>query len=808
MVLTHPFLLLGLVLMAVPLVLHLLMRAKPKKLLFPALRLIQNRKRTNTRRMRLRHLALLLLRMLVIALLAFALARPAVPSADYAPQTGDWVRFVFVAGGCAAVYYGLLALWKRRRTPPHEFAYRRSMLRGAVAVAAFLGLALVVAWPYQRRISAAITQPTVTGDEFLPVAAVMLFDTSLSMGYRQENKTRLEVAQDIAVKQIGHMPRSSRVALCETGGESQIRFSQDVGGVAKRIAAITTHVVNRPLDDRVLAALEAQGADHEQTRTGEGAALAEAGREGILREVYVFTDLVASAWRKDGLPRLRETLEKMPGVNVYVIDVGVLVPTNVALTELTLSDQTLPVGSPLDLRVAVSATGIEPGERVVELWVENAAGKPVKLDQTTVKVDSAAAATATFSRQAPAGPVVQGEVRLVSSDPLAFDDVRFFSVLVQPPSEILIVSETRSDAVYLLNVLAPPEIAAQGEARHRCKLIKTDQLKTTDLSPYAVVCLIDVSDPQEAGWKALENFASNGGGVAIFLGANVKHAAYLTPAATAVFPGKVKGQVQFDEQVLLDLQNLSHPILKKFADWGGILATVEINRCWSVDPELVAGAVASYTDRKHLPALIERSLGKGRVLALTTSIDRRGEWNDLPLDWGFAPLSYEMMRYLARSSQAQFNYTAGDDVILPMNTAQAVPAYLLRKPGLQQLREDIPAGTTNLIVKGTDQLGNYRVTGVDTDAKFERGFSVNPVADESRLDRLSKDELESHLGADRYSIARDIENLQRNVKTGRLGREAFPLVVLLLLAVFVGENFVANRFYDTEQKPEEPARKM
>ena len=97
MVLTHPFLLFGLILIAVPLILHLLMRAKPKKLLFPALRLIQNRKRTNTRRMRLRHLALLLLRMLVIALLAFALARPAVPAADYAPQAGDWVRLLIVA---------------------------------------------------------------------------------------------------------------------------------------------------------------------------------------------------------------------------------------------------------------------------------------------------------------------------------------------------------------------------------------------------------------------------------------------------------------------------------------------------------------------------------------------------------------------------------------------------------------------------------------------------------------------------------------------------------------------------------------
>src|SRR5205823_2759404 len=116
------------------------------------------------------------------------------------------------------------------------------------------------------------------------------------------------------------------------------------------------------------------------------------------------TDLAVSAWRKESLPRLRETLEQMPGVNVYIIDVGVQAPTNVALTELVLSDQTLPVGSPLDLRVAVSATGIEPGERVVELWVENSGGKPVKLDQTSVKIDPATAATASFSKQVPAGP--------------------------------------------------------------------------------------------------------------------------------------------------------------------------------------------------------------------------------------------------------------------------------------------------------------------------------------------------------------------------------------------------------------------
>jgi hypothetical protein len=252
------------------------------------------------------------------------------------------------------------------------------------------------------------------------------------------------------------------------------------------------------------------------------------------------------------------------------------------------------------------------------------------------------------------------------------------------------------------------------------------------------------------------------------------------------------------------LQKVNHPILKKFADWGGGLAAVEIKRCWRIDPERVAGAIATYTDRDRLPALVERTLGKGRVLALTTSIDRR--WNELPLDWGFAPLTYEMMRYLARASQSQFNYISGEDVILPLNPAQRIPAYRLRKPGLQQLNNEIPPWTSNLLIPDVDQLGNYRVTGVETDVKFERGFSVNPPADESNLDRLSKEDLDAHLAPDRYSIARDIENLQRNVKTGRLGREAFPLVVLILLVAFIGEHIVANRFYDADQQPSDAVR--
>ena len=75
MSLLNPALIFGLVCAAIPVVLHLMMRAKPKKLLFPALRLIQKRRRQNVRRIRLRHLWLLLLRVLVLAILGWMLIK-------------------------------------------------------------------------------------------------------------------------------------------------------------------------------------------------------------------------------------------------------------------------------------------------------------------------------------------------------------------------------------------------------------------------------------------------------------------------------------------------------------------------------------------------------------------------------------------------------------------------------------------------------------------------------------------------------------------------------------------------------------
>src|SRR6185503_13611442 len=73
-------LLAGGALVAIPIVLHLIMRQRPKQLIFPALRFIQQRRIANQRKLQLRHWLLLALRCGAIGLFALALARPSVTS--------------------------------------------------------------------------------------------------------------------------------------------------------------------------------------------------------------------------------------------------------------------------------------------------------------------------------------------------------------------------------------------------------------------------------------------------------------------------------------------------------------------------------------------------------------------------------------------------------------------------------------------------------------------------------------------------------------------------------------------------------
>jgi hypothetical protein len=77
------------------------------------------------------------------------------------------------------------------------------------------------------------------------------------------------------------------------------------------------------------------------------------------------------------------------------------------------------------------------------------------------------------------------------------------------------------------------------------------------------------------------------------------------------------------------------------------------------------------------------------------------------------------------------------------------------------------------------------------------GFSVNPPRSESALTTLDRKDLDALFGGGKeaYHLADDPESLRKVITVGRLGRELFPLIMLLILLVVTVENALANTFY-------------
>ncbi len=806
----HPGIAWLLLLGIIPVILHLLLRAKPKKLVFPALRLIKNRQRQNVQRMRLKHFWLMLLRVGVILLLVFAVARPRIPPVDYWPTFGEWATLSAIIALALGIWLGLNWRWRRQRIAPFQMQHRRTLLRAGVLVGSFLLLLLLVAWPLQRRVFAQIKEPQIQVGENVPVAAVLVFDTSLSMQYRQAGQTRLEVARDLALEHLRRLPSGSRIAVADSSSTNPMAFLSDLAAGASRLDSLEIKAASYFLNDRLRTALELQKEDQARVLEVDTAAPEAERQDSFVREIIVFSDMSPAAWQQTETNLLKADLAKDKSVNLYLIDVSSPQPTNIGLSDLKVSDSTLTAGGELRVQATVSAIGRASATVSVELALPGEGGKLVRKDTKTVELQGTEGALAQVAVRGLTGNIVQGELRLKSDDPLEFDNALYFTVEIQPPLEVLVVADDLADTKLWSTALSQEALQKLGRAKYRCTTLNSSKLGTTDLAKYAGVCLVNVKSLPEPAWKHLAAYVEAGGGVAVFLGAPVDPVSYNRPGPQSFLPAELLAHIRLDPPEYIDLTNkLDHPLLKKFADWGAAdLTSVEIQRVWRVKPQPNASVIAWYTYETKTPAILERVHGKGRTVLMTTSVsssaadDPQMQWNNLPTRWSFLAFADQMMRYLSRQSQGTFNYVCGEDAIVRLDPERPIQQYLLRKPNSQQLPGDIAPGKASLVIRAVDQLGHYRFLDAAAGSNFQRGFSVNAPARENVLTPTSTAQLDEILGKDRYSLARAFEQLDKKGLRGqRIGLEVFPFLMLLMWLVFMGEHMVANRFHDAEPAP-------
>jgi hypothetical protein len=705
-------LLAGSTLIAMPIILHLIMRRKPIRLEFPALRFIQKRHDVNRRRLRLRQLLLLLLRMGAIALLAFALARPSV-----------------------------------------KFA-------------------------------------TTVGSQEAPVAAALIFDAAPRMEYRRENQTRIEAARDLGLWLLAQLPENSEIAVVDTQLGSGGTFQPDRGAAKDRITKLASVPNSQPLPTAIEAAVKLL-------------------RDSRLerKEIYIFTDLARGAWPDRQLAGLQKSLEQLPGLGIYVIDVGVEKPINYGLGELRLSGDVLSNRGTLTIKTNVSAVGT-PATRSVELHVLQTDGTSRNAGVKTVEAAPDELRPVEFSIADLESGVHQGFLRIVGQDGLAADDSRYFTVQVKPAWRVLVAAPKPAGrrAFFFTQAIAPESFRKTGQARFTCDVCELADLPRQQLANYAAVFLLDPTPLEPDTWQSLTNFASEGHGVAVFLGRNAMPVdSFNSPQAQALLPGKLLRKDRWpDGDVYLSPRDFQHSILSAFRSQAGSIPwdAFPVFVYWRLDdPPKGVGVVVPYNNGK--PALLERSVGRGRVLTMTTPVSdepNRDPWNLLPagglgVEPGpFVILASQMATYLVGGSDQQLNYLAGQTAVLQLDAPGRYRNYLLKTPDGKSSTYAATLGHRELPVTATDQVGDYRLQA-GGESGVNLGFSVNYSPQQTQLDRLTDAELTNVFGPLKYRLAHTRQQIDRDVSAGRVGRELFPSLILMLAIILGLEMLVANRFY-------------
>ncbi|MFQ6113300.1 MAG: beta-galactosidase trimerization domain-containing protein, partial [bacterium] len=325
------------------------------------------------------------------------------------------------------------------------------------------------------------------------------------------------------------------------------------------------------------------------------------------------------------------------------------------------------------------------------------------------------------------------------------------------------------------------------------KLIKADpkNLNKYDFSEYRVVLLANVQEISRETLERLSFYVQGGGGLIIALGDQVNSTIFnrlfrdLTPATLTKL---AFGSLNRESGSIFAEVDYKHPIFRPFSEAGqGDPSAAQFYQYFQVEPRSSEAVLVRFDDGS--PALLERRVGKGKVVLLTSSLDT--EWNNLAVKAIFLPILYQIIHYTAAEIKGQKSFLVGKPVAV--NSGRWNPS------GKERLFVQTPSGR-KIEVQG-DMFEQTEEPGIYQLSRESRGpaaayFAVNVDAKESDLTPMDPEEIK-----DRYVDASKrkeqiasinstplSDELERRQK---LWRFAFLSVILIL----VGETWLANRTY-------------
>jgi hypothetical protein len=697
----------------------------------------------------------------------------------------------FLLAGLAAGVPILIHLINRHRALVHRFPALRFLLMAdrrtarkfrlyqllllALRVLAILLLALLLSQPRWggEEASAALALP--------PQATVLLLDNSLSMQYRDGQETRLQRAKALAGQLLeGTAAPDSAMVLplvTEDADTDLPLLSADAAALWDQIRAVSASHAAVNVADTVQQAVEIL---RESTAPR--------------RRVMLLTDLTVNGWesfRGSDLPRVPEDLV------VHVIrlgsserDANALV-SGVRITEPPFIEQT-----PLDVTVLVRNRSNEPVRSLrVDLLI---GGEAVGQQLTDLAADEEVAVP--FRIVAPEAGLHWGEVRL-QGDAFGEDDRFYIALQTVTPARVLVVdgdpgtSLFESETFYLLSALQPR--GSLGPPLFHPKPLVWEGLEQERLGDYSVIVLCNVEALSPLVRQGLHQFVTDGGGLMFFTGHQVDAARYnnlFYGSDTPLLPVALGDPVQQPEEapVTLKLPVDAHDALAVFnGDASDMLTRSRFYRYFSVAEDEAGESDVLLSYENGRPFLLERSIGRGRVLLFTSTADR--DWTDLPTRIAYVPLVHSLMGYAAQLSEA----APRPQVFLPGPTSVRMPgareggSLAIFTPDGKELLSRFASreGAIEAPVTEYTVSGIYRLSaGADPDY-----LAVNATRAESDFAKLQQPDLQKRWQPMSVILQEESDLGQQAGDATLPGREMAGILLLSLVAVLMVENVCANR---------------
>ena len=645
--------------------------------------------------------------------------------------------------------------------------------------------ALALAGP---QFGTAVTTPSVPA----PTHTILLVDTSLSMTTREAGQSRLGRARQIAREIVqGGAPGDTTEVLRITEALSPFVVrgpSLDVSDTVERIDQLSA------TDEAgaIAAALEtllqrtAQVPDSSSTR------------------VVVLSDFQKTNWLPGSdeiRKRIQEALRELARrADLHLVAVTDVDSTNVAITRLETEEGTAGLGAAIPLTVTLQNFGTAQAEdRTLVLTLD---GEICEQQQVTIPADGSIDVTFHCT------PRQAGELVLTASideDALTADDTRQLVVNVRDQLNVLLVNG-RAAPTPIARATGFVELvlgAAAGPAGSTAgppivtETIEHGQLISTDLSRFDVVVLCDVPLVTLNEIELLDRHLRRGGGVIVGMGPQVDLRGYestLFDAEQGLLPARVPRTVDATQSgegwFRFDPGDYQHPVLQPFRgnEDSGLLTT-RIDRYTVLEPTDGVDVQIPLHFETGDPALLERRVGRGRLVVIPTSLD--DAWGNWPLWPSYLPMILRLTRYAAAGTTQTPSLTVGDSIHVEADTTAAAPpvATLTSPAGTQTvLSLDEQSKTPLLISPPTAWRGLYEVRFADEPDHIDR-FAVNPPPIESDTTVATEQELARQLLADtRFEYATMWEpDVDRGETAGEVTDRAATTLLLVVAGLMIVE---------------------